>query len=1501
MIKHSKIRLFATTCLSAGVTMAAALFASPAQAENALPSGGSVVAGNATIGAASSGNQTITQTSNRAVINWRSFDVGPNNAITFVQPNANAATLNRVTGDTTSTIAGQIRANGAVYLINPNGIQITSSGTVHAGRGFVASTLDIANADFMAGNGSFSGDGNGWVDHRGSIITDTGGTVGLLGGNVNVSGRIVAPAGKVVIGAVKTATLDLNGDGFLQVALPAKAAISADGNAALVSMQDAYLAARNVVNLDGASASAVSGQNGHVSLTGNVNVDSNGAGNGGSIVVMGNTTQASGLLSARAIGAAGDGGFVETSGNHVDLNGLRVDTSAAHGKTGTWLIDPVDFTIAASGGDITGSQLSANLASNNVVISSTQGTSGTDGDIHVNEAVSWSSGNSLTLNAWRHININQNITASGANAALILRADDTGTGTGTINFSNGATASLTGTGSTATLYYNPAVFGVATAFGQVTAQGSVTAYQLVNTLQKLQDINTNRNGNYALARNIDASATSGWNNGAGFVPLGGAGTPFAGQFDGQGYVISGLTINRPDSDYTGLFGRTQAGTKISNAGLIDSSITGRDNVGGLVGYSGNSTISQSYAAGVVNGRDSVGGLVGYNGGSLISQSYAAGVVSGTSRVGGLIGYNGGSGGTISQSYATAAVNGTSSYIGGLIGRLNSGAVSESYATGAVNSSDTYSGGLVGFNEYGTVTNSYWDRYSTGKIAGIGISQFGTVTNLLAVTSDPGQSGAADYAYSEAAYANFTAADWIFLNGQTRPFGAWEAPKAVGGVAAIANAHQLQLIHASSALLSGNYVLSRDIDLSETGAVIVGTPGSYAGMWADTGFMSLGNDTTPFNGTFDGQRYVISNLMINHPNEFLAGLFGYINHGATVKNVGLIGGSVHSGEYTGGLAGVNVGTISNAYAAIDVTSTNTAGGLVGFNYGGTINNAYATGNATGGAFVGGLVGYSYDGRISNAYATGEASTYGYAAGGLVGFLTEGTINNAYATGIVSGTSNVEMGGLIGRNQQGVVSNAYWDSYSTTLSNAAGADFGTLTNVNAVTSDPTQSNAANYAYKASAWANFVGNGGDSDIDLTGGQALNWRMYDGNTIPLLKAFLTTTNISASSATLTYDGNAQTITGYSAPTDTDLTKILGTTVDTGGTGTDAGTYAHAISGLYSNQQGLDIVITTGSLVIAPRPLSVVYTAAPASSIYGDTPTGLTGSVSSSGLVNGDVLGGTASWATTASGTSNVGSYAITGSSITASSNYTISASQAAANATALTITPRALSVVYTATPSSSIYGDTPAGLTGSVSSSGLVNGDVLGGTASWATTASGTSNVGSYAITGSGIANSNYTISASQAAANATALTITPRMITVTANAQQRITGLANPVLTYGITSSNLVNGDTLTGGLATVADLFSTPGDYAITQGTLAATPNYALTYVGAVLKVTPAPTHATSSVVCSNDVGYNFTATGGDDVNQTVLSINNDGSTDEGIVGRDASPADGKSAVQCRSQG
>jgi hypothetical protein len=233
------------------------------------------------------------------------------------------------------------------------------------------------------------------------------------------------------------------------------------------------------------------------------------------------------------------------------------------------------------------------------------------------------------------------------------------------------------------------------------------------------DPNYPLSGKYILMANIDLSSYSNW------VPIGNNSKPFTGQFDGNGLVIKNLTINRPSSDYQGLFGYTGSIAKIVNVALENVSVTGYNYTGGLVGVN-SGTITNSHSTGSVTGNGSTGGLVGYNYEGTITNSYSIGNVTGNGSTGGLAGYNCG---TITNSYSTSSVTGYN-YTGGLVGFNNQGTITNSYSTGSISSSH-YTGGLVGFNNHGAITSSY----STGSVKGgsytgglVGDQYFGAITS-----------------------------------------------------------------------------------------------------------------------------------------------------------------------------------------------------------------------------------------------------------------------------------------------------------------------------------------------------------------------------------------------------------------------------------------------------------------------------------------------------------------------------------------------------------------------------------------------------------------------------------------------------------------------------------------------------------------------------------------------------------------------------------------------------
>jgi hypothetical protein len=279
-------------------------------------------------------------------------------------------------------------------------------------------------------------------------------------------------------------------------------------------------------------------------------------------------------------------------------------------------------------------------------------------------------------------------------------------------------------------------------------------------------------------------------------------------------------------------------------------------------------------------------------------------------------------------------------------------------------------------------------------------------------------------------------------------------------------------------------------------------------------------------------------------------------------------------------------------------------------------------------------------------------------------------------------------------------------------------------------------------------------------------------------------------------------------------------------------GLYAVTPSGLCASNYAITYV--SGTLTVTPAPLTV--TAEDATKVYGAANPAFTATYS--GFVNGDTassLGGTLGFSTPATTPSPVGSYAVTPSGLS-SSNYTISFISGT-----LAITPARLTV--TASSATKVYGQSNPAFT--VSYAGLVNGDTasaLGGVPRFATLASASCPVGSYAVTPSGLSSSNYTISYI-----AGTLTITPASLTVTADDATRVYGQPNPAFTASY--SGLVNGDTAgslggTLGFSTPAAPSSAVGSYAVTPAGLTSS-NYTIAYVSGTLTVTPAPLTVTAN--------------------------------------------------------
>jgi filamentous hemagglutinin family protein len=293
----------------------------------ALPKDPTVASGSASF--AQSGNVLTVTNSNGAIINWNKFSIGVNETTRFIQTSASSAVLNRVLANDPSLIYGTLTSNGKVWLINPAGIMVGASGKIDT-AGFVASTLNISNQNFLAGRNLFeSTPGAGAVVNQGSITTPSGGSVYLIGPNVTNEGIITTPQGETILAAGQTVSLidtatpgvkvDITGaTGNVTNLGTVIAEAGRIGMAGVLVKNSGILNASSVVSEGGkiflrASQDAVVDGNGRIVVTGS---------KGGSVEVLGNRVAVmdNASIDASATSEGGDGGSIKIGGDYQGKN-----------------------------------------------------------------------------------------------------------------------------------------------------------------------------------------------------------------------------------------------------------------------------------------------------------------------------------------------------------------------------------------------------------------------------------------------------------------------------------------------------------------------------------------------------------------------------------------------------------------------------------------------------------------------------------------------------------------------------------------------------------------------------------------------------------------------------------------------------------------------------------------------------------------------------------------------------------------------------------------------------------------------------------------------------------------------------------------------------------------------------------------------------------------------------------------------------------------------------
>lgn len=301
-----------------------------------------VVAGQAQVEGLGSHTVTVKQSSDKAIIDWRSFDIGPNEATVFDQPNSTSLTLNRVTGgEGASEILGALKADGQIFLVNRDGILIGKDAVIDVGA-LIATTHDLLDRDFMAGDYRFDKSGNpeASIVNLGTITVEDGGYAALVAPGVRNAGTIRARLGNISLASADSFTLDLYGDQLIQLAVDdatAGTVIDLETGQALkdlVSNSGLLAADGGTVELSASAARSVI--NSVINNTGVIEADSIGTRNG-KIVLSAATVhvkptgapaqniKVSGTLSATGEQRGEIGGKVVMTGEIIELTLATID------------------------------------------------------------------------------------------------------------------------------------------------------------------------------------------------------------------------------------------------------------------------------------------------------------------------------------------------------------------------------------------------------------------------------------------------------------------------------------------------------------------------------------------------------------------------------------------------------------------------------------------------------------------------------------------------------------------------------------------------------------------------------------------------------------------------------------------------------------------------------------------------------------------------------------------------------------------------------------------------------------------------------------------------------------------------------------------------------------------------------------------------------------------------------------------------------------------------
>ena len=564
--------------------------------------------------------------------------------------------------------------------------------------------------------------------------------------------------------------------------------------------------------------------------------------------------------------------------------------------------------------------------------------------------------------------------------------------------------------------------------------------------------------NYIQTISLNAQSSKILDTLRGFIPIGNQTIKFNGNYNGQGNAIDSLFINRPAEDFVGLFGYAEFGS-ITNVSLINVDITGKDHVGGLIGRGAIVQVSKCLSTGEIVGSNYVGGLFGHLYGSTITNSYSKG--------------------SVTRSDASTETN-----IGAFTGKISGGSIQHCYSTSLVsyatgnNSTDK---GFVGFQEgYPTYTNNFWDSQTTGQSTAVGAIMRNTIemnelVTFIGVGWDFKGQGEDDiwnigngrnnrYPYLNNQFPNDPALTSPFPAKPTVGNGNSSSPYQI---ATFENFYWLTLVqnhtsYSGPLCWSQYYKQTADIDVSA--ASILNN---------NKGIAVIGNDTVKFTGSYNGQNFVLDNLVINRPTEDNIGLFGYTNN-ATISKVGIINSNITGNNNVGSIAG-KIGTAS------------------------TISQCFSSGNIVANALSGGLVGSCDSSIISNCYTLGDvnrstgANEHNGAFAGAIS--SSSTVEYCYSTGsVLYNEGNPTSKGFVGyQDGTSIFTSNFWDSEVSNQATSIGATAKTTAEMN----DKLTFISNNWIFTGQGSSNIwnIGNGRNNDYPY-----FDWQFPDDPALTLI-----------------------------------------------------------------------------------------------------------------------------------------------------------------------------------------------------------------------------------------------------------------------------------------------------------------------------------------------------------------------------------------------------------------